>query len=752
MRLLTLFTLSFFTFSAIGQTNSNIPIGTWRTHLPTTSVATVTILSNKIYAASTKSSFTYDISDNHAASLSKIDRLSESNIEVIRFHESTKTGLIGYSNGNIDIIKDGKLTNFDVIFRSTVAGSKKINNITIYDEFAFISCDYGVTIINLKRKEVIETWFNLRAGGQPNSVYGATLNATQDSIFLATEYGLMSAPYNKPGINLMNFINWKVYTTISTTKIHSVGELNGRIYAGVNQTGVFVLTGSTWQNIGLTIDATCWNLVNSNNKLIVCAGTKLFSIENPITYTAIGISASIVDIRDATYDQSGKMWVADLSKGLIRINGTEISEVSLNGPYSSNTFNLYYYKNTMLANSGGYNVSYKENYNADGFYEFQDQNQWRSYFRYNSSYPDSASDNVVACYNPFDDTLYIGSFGGGLVKFKKSTNAFVWTKAANSPLQSNYIAGLDIDKKGTLWITTCKSPQFKPSLYSKTKAGVWNSYTLDVLKSENRNLVKIKIDSVGHKWITYSTNGGGIMVFNDLTYQERYFTTGSNGGNLPSNKINCIEIDQKGVVWVGSDQGIAAFYEPSRAFTGSFVAPIYNGFGVLFDKNINCIKSDGGNRKWVGTTEGLWLFNDNFTEPIHFFTTENSPLFSNNIISIDIHAISGEVFIATDKGILSYRSDATSSKTDFGGAKIFPNPVRPDFSGVVAIEGLQDNVMVKITDMQGKLFYEVRSNGGTATWNLMNYAGVKAETGMYLVFATTEKGEEKFVGKIAIVQ
>lgn len=755
MRLFGFFILLFYAFSTIGQTNSNVPIGTWRTHLPTLSVATVSIISNKIYAASPKSSFTYDISDNHVAPLSKIDGLTQSNIEVIRFDESTKTGLIGYTNGNIDVIKNGRLTNFDVIFRSTVVGSKKINNITLYANVAFISCDYGVTVIDLNRNEVIESWMNLRAGGQPNIVYGATLNAARDSIFLATEYGMMSAKYNKPGINLMDFTNWKVYTDIPTSGVNAVAELNGRIYAGVNQIGVFVLAGSTWQNIGLTINAKCWNLVNSNNKLLVCAGAKVFSIQNPTTYSAIVLQPFLENVQDALYDQSGFLWVGDLNQGLVKLDGTSYRQVYLTGPLTSNTFNLYYYKNTMLANSGGYNNVFQKNFNADGFYEFQDQNEWRNYFRFNSTFPNGFNDNVVAAYNSFDDTLYIGSFGDGMVGFKKSTNTFVWTQSTNSPLKSNYVTGLDVDRGGTLWIATSKSPPFQPSLYSKSKTGGWTSWTMSSSRPENRNLLQLKIDSVGNKWMRYGANGmeKGIMVYNPLIFPyERYFTIGPAGGNLPSSTITCIEIDKKGVVWIGSDQGISAFYEPSNAFTSNFVAPIYNGFGVLFDKSITCIKTDAGNRKWIGTTEGLWLFNDNFSEVIHFFTTENSPLYSNNIISIDIHALTGEVFIATDKGILSYRSDATVSNADFSGAKIFPNPVRPGYSGVIAIEGLQDNVMVKITDMQGKLFYETRSNGGTATWNLVNYAGVRAETGMYLVFATTDKGEEKFVGKIAIIQ
>jgi ligand-binding sensor domain-containing protein len=752
MRFLAYLFLVLQSFWVVAQSNSNVPLGVWRTHLPTTSMATVSILNNKIYAATTKSSITVDISDNYIAPLSKIDGFTQTDIEVIRFDQTTQMGLIGYSNGNLDILNNGILYNFDVIFRSNVAGSKKVNNISIYKNLAFIATDYGVSILDLKKNQVSESWQNLRLGGLPNIVYAVALNTNQDSVFLATQYGLMSAPYGRPGINLMDFTNWKVYTDISTTDVRAVGEVNGRVYAGLNKTGVFVLAGNTWQNIGLTIDTTCWNFVPLKNQLLVCAQTKLYSIKTPTQFDAIVLPDDLKNIHDATVDQSGKIWVADINKGLVQLNGTDFKEINLNGPLSSSTFNLYYYNNTMLANSGGYDNVFSRNYNAAGFYEFQNQDKWVNYYRYNI-FPDSILDNVVASYNPLNDTLYIGTFGDGMVSFKKP-NKFVKINKSNSPLKSNYVTGLDVDINGTLWIATRLTPQYQPGLFSKTKTGVWSSYTMNTSKVENRNILELKIDSLGNKWMRYGNNGmaRGLMVFNEKTYQERYFSTGSVAGNLPSSTINCIDIDNKGVVWIGSDQGLSAFYDASQAFSGSFAAPIYNGFGVLFDKRVTCIKTDGGNRKWVGTTDGLWLFNDNFTEPLLYFTTANSPLSSNNIIAIEIHDLTGEVFVATENGIMSYRSNATASNDHFKSAKIFPNPVRPGYTGLITIEGLKDNVMVKITDMQGKLFYEAPTNGGTATWNLVNYAGVKAETGMYLVFATTDKGEEKFVGKIAIIE
>ena len=497
MRLFVSFVLLLLSIGSFGQVNSNIPLGAWRTQLPTTSITTLSILNNKLYAGSITSSFTYDIPDNYLASLSKVDGLTESSITVMRFNESNNVGMIGYSSGNLDVLKNGVLTNFDVIYRSTIAGSKKINNISIYNDVAFVSCDFGVTVIDLVKNEIDESWLNLRSGGQPNKVYGCALNQNQDSVFLATEYGTMSAPYNRPGINLMDFTNWKVYTDISTTKSRAIGQLNGRMYAGVSGVGVFVLNGTVWQNLGLSIGttATCWNLINSNNKLLVCADNKVYAIASPTSYTSVLSMSSLKQVQDATYDSSGNLWFADQGEGLVKTDGINYWWISMNGPFKTSTYNLYYYKNAILANSGGYSNIYRRTFNADGFYEFQNQEKWFSYNRYTSNLPANFGDNIVAAYNPFNDTLYIGSFGDGMVSFKKP-NFFFRSDTINSLLKSMFVTGLDVDSKGTLWIATFGVPQFDPSLYTISKTGVWGTYTMNTSKPENRSLLQLKIDSL----------------------------------------------------------------------------------------------------------------------------------------------------------------------------------------------------------------------------------------------------------------
>jgi hypothetical protein len=173
---------------------------------------------------------------------------------------------------------------------------------------------------------------------------------------------------------------------------------------------------------------------------------------------------------------------------------------------------------------------------------------------------------------------------------------------------------------------------------------------------------------------------------------------------------------------------------------------------LLQDEKITAIEVDGGNRKWIGTERGVWLFNPTGESMVYNFTSENSPLLSNKIVDIEIDKITGEVFFATDKGIVSFRSDATNGNPTFDAVKIFPNPVTPDFSGNVGISGLTTDAIVKITDVSGKLVFETRAEGGTAVWGVRDYSGNRVSTGVYLVFASTADGSSRVVGKLAVIK
>jgi hypothetical protein len=243
------------------------------------------------------------------------------------------------------------------------------------------------------------------------------------------------------------------------------------------------------------------------------------------------------------------------------------------------------------------------------------------------------------------------------------------------------------------------------------------------------------------------------LVYPNETWKQ--FTTQASSGNLPSTNVKSLCKDLSGSIWVGTDNGIGIYNcgdiatEPCNAYL-----PIVNnnGFnGYLFQKEtVNCISVDGANRKWVGTHNGAWLLSADGTEIIEHFTKLNSPLPNDTVVQILIQPNTGEVFINTVNQMVSYRGTATQGKATQSTIQIFPNPISTHFNGQIAMRGLIENALVKITDLNGKLLYQTTALGGQALWNGRTYDGQKVATGIYLVFVRDISGNEKSVGKIVI--
>ncbi|RME92614.1 MAG: Por secretion system protein, partial [Bacteroidetes bacterium] len=129
-------------------------------------------------------------------------------------------------------------------------------------------------------------------------------------------------------------------------------------------------------------------------------------------------------------------------------------------------------------------------------------------------------------------------------------------------------------------------------------------------------------------------------------------------------------------------------------------------------------------------------------ETLEHFTERNSPLPSNTVRSLAVDENTGEVFIGTEGGLVSYQGDAVrGTRVHTNRVQVFPNPVRPDYDGPIAIRGLSENAKVKITDVNGKLVNEIEALGGQAIWNGRDYNGRRVQTGVYLVFASTNPRE-----------
>ncbi|WP_031526379.1 PorZ beta-propeller-like domain-containing protein [Dyadobacter crusticola] len=305
-----------------------------------------------------------------------------------------------------------------------------------------------------------------------------------------------------------------------------------------------------------------------------------------------------------------------------------------------------------------------------------------------------------------------------------------------------------IRTSGRFWVADGKAglitnagPNFQPVTPARTDTTI------------NASLDSIVIDGLGTSWARIPDyQGGGILVKNTAG-QQKILSTSIGSGSLPSNLINSLVLDYDGNIWFASDNG-AGYFVPDVALDGSridAILPIYGQRRLFSNEKCTAIAVEPGNRKWIATRNGLYHFSPDGTELLTMFNTENSPLPSTQINALRFDPAQGLLFVDTSNGMVSYRSDASEPSEDLNQVTIFPNPVRPGFGGRVGFKGLMDGSTVKVTELSGRLIFETRSQGGTASWNLADYNGKRARGGIYMVFIVSGDGSEKLAGKLAVI-
>jgi len=227
------------------------------------------------------------------------------------------------------------------------------------------------------------------------------------------------------------------------------------------------------------------------------------------------------------------------------------------------------------------------------------------------------------------------------------------------------------------------------------------------------------------------------------------------------NDVYSLAQDLDGEIWVGTSNGVNVYSQPENVFSeekfyGNRPSVDYNDgiFHPLLENfTVTSIAVDGGNQKWCGTRgNGLFLISDDGEQELEHFTTENSPIISNNINSLAFDGTTGMLYIGTDMGIVSYRTKSNTSNSKFRKVYAYPNPVRENYTGDIFITGLVYNTNVKITTTSGRLVYETTSEGGQAVWNGKDLAGNRVHTGVYLAFCSSPDGNQSAVTKILFIR
>ena len=331
------------------------------------------------------------------------------------------------------------------------------------------------------------------------------------------------------------------------------------------------------------------------------------------------------------------------------------------------------------------------------------------------------------------------------------------------------IHGVKFDPSGNLWILNSQAPS--QSLIELTKDGDFVEHKKSVLMKldgkSNGNLCNMVIDSRGYLWFVnnhWISPAAYKMTFDNTSIKEySNFVNQDGTAIIGMNGISCVAEDKDGNMWIGTDVG-PFLLDKSQIDAES---PVYTQVKVprndgtnyadyLLNKvNITAICIDAGNRKWMGTNgDGVYLISADTLTQLHHFTIDNSLLLSNNIQSMAINNKTGEVFFGTDNGLCSFVSDATTINDEMTEDNVwaYPNPVTPDYTGLITIVGLTYNADVKIVSSNGALIAEGRSNGGTFTWNGKDKNGNRVASGVYMVVTATSDSKKGTVCKIAFIK
>jgi hypothetical protein len=754
---------------------SQIAIGQWRDHLPYNRGIRVADVGDVIYCATDFGLFSYDKDEKSIHRMSKVNGLSDVGISALAYSESYKTLIIAYTNTNIDLIKEGKIINISDIKRSQILGNKTINNITLNDSLAYLACGFGIVVLDIQNEEFPEPTYFIGDEGAQINVFDLTFG--MDTIYAATEQGIYKASVYSP--NLADFSQWSVDQQLYPNSSYSLimfysDNLIANLTAGESDNDTLFLhnfSTNTWEIMPETNHVRKQRLVEANNKLLVVSRFDIFVYNSDLALELeFGNPGVFLNSRDATIDKNNIKWVADNRYGLVgTADGLSATVITPNGPFSQRTFNMSLEDGSLWVASGGRSLNWAKTFNRDGVFSFTNES-WENFNSSSSGFSafDTISDMVCVVVSPQDNRqVYVGTWHEGVIEFFDNKVANVYSKH-NSSLQPwvadqryTLISGLAFDSNSNLWAVNSGAPEL---LSVKKPTGDWRSFSLGSANTAI-DASKLYIDRFDQKWILVRADHKLIVFTDNGTIDDisddkvKTLTNSPGSGNVPGNKILSLAEDLDGRMWIGTDQGIAVIYSPGNIFNdGDYDAQrILVEVGgyvqyLLESEVVTAIAVDGDNRKWIGTERaGVFLVSANGTEQIHHFTEDNSPLFSNFIVDIAINHKTGEVFFATDRGIISYKSTATQGQPTISDVVVYPNPVRQGYTGDIAINGLVTSADVKITDISGSLIFATKAEGGQAVWNGTSMNGRRASTGVYLVFATDDQGNEKMVAKILFI-
>ena len=755
----------------------------WEGYFSYNKVTNVVVGGHKIYGASENAIFSFDTKTNQLEQITTINGLSGETISTIYYSETYKLLVVGYQNGLIEIVFDNKdvLTVVDIVNKATVIDTdKNINHIAAYSNYIYLSTGYGISTFDLDRLEFGDTYFIGNSGGQ--------IEVKQTAIFGDYIYaacfdgeGVKKAPI--ASANLIDYASWEL---VKGGNFLAVQANQSKLYAINSSKNLYEINNDILSFL-FTFPDTPLKTSSIDEKLVITTKNDVFVYDIDFNLLA---QASVNDEFD-TYSSSAtidadNIYIGTNDYGILSttiLNPLDYKEIHPDGPLLNTPFSIEAESNGVWVTYGDFDLYYNPYPLSNRGVSHLNNGTWNN-TKYESVFGTKELNNISI--NPNNtNQVFISSFFSGILEFVKGEPNILYNET-NSGLESlklptdpSYIdirvSGSAFDSNGLLWsISSLVDEPLKSYNPSNNK---WTSYDFNLIMENgfsNLGFGDLIIDSNNTKWI--SSFSKGVIAFNENNGNPLIKNIDDIEGNLPTITVRAIAMDNRNQLWIGTDIGLRVLYNTSSFFTEENIATdnviiLEDGIAkeLLVDQFISDIKVDGSNNKWIGTIgSGVFYLASDGQETIYHFTTDNSPLPSNDINDISIDETNGLIYFGTSKGLVSFKSGGSESTDNLEAVYAYPNPVRPNFDIAekkVTIKNVSENVNIKITDIEGNLVAEAQSrinlrynnynleiDGGTVFWNGKNMANNIVASGVYLIMISDLDTFETKVVKLMVVR
>ena len=759
---------------------------TWNQYYSYLNISAIDQSEGKVYVAAENAIFTYDKQTNVLETISSVNGLSGEAITSIKYVPEIFSLFVGYESGLIQIYNEINREVFnivDIVEKQTIISSRKrINSFMINKGLLFISAGFGISEYDIVNLEFGDSFFIGNNGSQ------VAINETvvlDDYIYAASEIGIRRALINNP--NLIDYQQWTTATGANWTELNIV---DGKLYAAATNRRVYEVD---FPNVNEKefFSSAILDLTTTNTNIIVTtvSKTKVYDQDyNEIItflasdYNSTQFSVGVISENNEVFiGTKGALAIGEPGYGMLKssvVSSEAFIEIHPSGPILNRVFQLDINASQIWAIHGSFsnNYGFSGGIKRAGISRFVND-EWAN-IPYSSltngvtGNPFYSNNIVINKFNP--NKAFVSTYWtAGFLEFQNDEVVQVYNDT-NSSLEKAFglyylLMAANYDANDNLWLTNGRVNK----ALNRFKDGVWESVDLSSIITNatgNLGFSDIAFDQQGNVFLGSSNNG--VISYN--------VTTGSLTGvkddenNMPNNDVRSLVVDRNNQLWIGTIEGLRVAFNPIDFANGSpeveSIIFLEDGLGteLFFQQYINDIEVDGTNNKWIGTIDnGAYYLSPDGQETINHYTKDNSPLPSNDILDIEINETTGEVFFATDNGMVSFKGTSSAPQENLENSYIYPNPVRPgfNFEDKIKITGLTANVNIKIVDIEGNLVTEAESrsngkfngfnlevDGGTALWNGRNLSNQVVASGVYVVLLNDLETFETKVLKVMIVR